>query len=668
MRRLALLFLLLVASGCATTREITITARPPDTMISVDNGAQRGMGQITATIKFKNADDIHTATATRRGYQDKTISLRRDDLATGVEVDLEPFHRKLTFSTVPIPADITVGGTPITTGPSSQAETVLNFTLDDQDNWTKYDVVASRPGWESAKISVTWTDASADYVLQLQPKRKNITITTNPPGSAVTLDGTALGTGPAVAKNVAFPYDNNSNQFPVKRVTVAKAGYDPVERDISWDDGKTDYEIDPIAHQKTVRILTDPAGAAVTIDGKPVSPGPDGVPVTQLTYVPINDNGDLPVFTATISKKTAESDWYPTTLMIPWDEGRSEYSATLREIMTRHVPLTTIALERDQDGVWQTVARQTDTTGMKDVSEGPGKDPPTLLFQAPRGNSIGTLAVNPNGGQIVFTLVSGSSKADLRSQIMAISTSGPSSVDEITDGKSLDLMPSFAPDGTQIVFSSNRAGKRLNVWRKALDGSIGIEQLTESDEQDLWPMIDAAPKPRLFYEVRSDSQPDPQLYMAPLDGRSRTDLAAIPVTQPRVSPRADSVVFTSLNQRTGNREIYKISDHGGMPVDVINDPDSNCYDPSWSKDGGMLAYVSDRSFAIYPVLENGLIVNERDRNPDIWFVDLANSGKPQQVTTNGSIDDCPAWDPSGDSIYFRSNRGGQWGIWKIAVR
>ena len=127
MRRLALLFLLLVASGCATTREITITARPPDTMISVDNGRQRGMGQLTATIKFKNGSDIHTATATRRGYQDKTVSLRRDDLATGVEIDLEPFHRKLTFSCVPIPADITVEGTPITTGPSSQAGTHPEF-------------------------------------------------------------------------------------------------------------------------------------------------------------------------------------------------------------------------------------------------------------------------------------------------------------------------------------------------------------------------------------------------------------------------------------------------------------------------------------------------------------------------------------------------------------
>ena len=122
MRWLGLVFLVLLAA-CSTTREITITARPPDAMIAVDNGAQKGMGQLTATIKFKGGSDVHTVLATRRGYQDKTVSLQRDDPANGIEIDLEPFHRKLTFSTVPIPADIFVDGTPITNGPASQIST-----------------------------------------------------------------------------------------------------------------------------------------------------------------------------------------------------------------------------------------------------------------------------------------------------------------------------------------------------------------------------------------------------------------------------------------------------------------------------------------------------------------------------------------------------------------
>jgi Tol biopolymer transport system component len=667
MRWLAIpLFFLLCA--CSTTREITISARPPDAMISVDNGAQSGMGQITATVVFKNADDVHMVAATRRGYQDKTISLHRDDKANNVEIDLDPFHKHLTFTTVPIPADVYVNGTPITTGPSSQAATTLNFTLDDKDQWTKYEVVAQRQGWDPAKIDVTWTDPSSDYVLQLQAKHKDVTITTNPPGATVSVDDTPVGAAPAVAKGLTFPFDTSLNAYPEKKVTVSKPGYDPVDKEISWDDGKTNYEVDLVPHTKIVRIITDPPGATVVVDGKPADAGPDGVATIQLSYVPINDAGDLPAFNATINKKTSETEWYPLTMPIPWDEGRSEYSATLREIMTRHVSLTSLDFVRDDDGAWQAAPSISDTIAMKDVSEGPGKDPPTQLFQSPKGSCIGTLAMNPNGGQIVFTVYSGSTRNDFRSQILAVDTGGSGAVQELTDGKSIDLMPSFTPDGTQIVYSSNRAGRHFNVWRKNVDGTGGIDQLTYFNEQDLWPTIDSFPKPRLFYEVRSDSLPDPQLYMAPVDSNQRTDLTPLPVRQPRVSPRADSLLYTAVNERTGNREIYRISDRGGMPMDITNDPDSQCYDPCWSKDGSMMAYVSDRGMATYPVLQDNRIVDMRTHDADIWIVDLSPTDHPEQITTNGSVDDNPVWDPGGTFIYFRSNRGGQWAIWKIGVK
>jgi hypothetical protein len=660
---------LLLLTACATTRQITITAKPSDSVISVDNGAQRGMGQLTATISFRGASDLHTATASRHGYPDKSVTLRRDDLATGIEIDLDPYHKRMNFSVVPVPALITVDGMPIASGEVTQASTIQNFTLDEQDNWNKYTVVATREGWDPAKITVTYSDPSPDYVLQLQPKRKDITITTDPPGATVSVEDNPAGTSPAVVKGLEFPFDNNNNQFPVKRIKVDKPGYDTLEKDISWDDGKTDYQIELIPHQKTVRILTDPNGATVTIDGNPAPPGPDGVPTAPLTYLPLNDAGDLPVHIATISKKTDETEWYPTTMPIAWEEGRTEYSVSLREIMTRRVPLVSVDPERDADGVWQMVPRESETTAMKDVGEGAGKDAPTLLFQAPKGSSIGSLAVNPNGGQIVFTVLSGNTKLDFRSQILAINTTGPGSLLEVTDGKSLDVMPSFTPDGLQIVFSSNRAGRRLNVWRKSLGGSVGIEQLTSYEEQDLWPMIDALPKPRVFYEVLSDSQPDPQLYVGPVDGGgTRTDLTMIPVSQPRVSPRADSVLFVTVNERTGNREIYRIGDKGGSPIDLTNDPDSDCYDPAWSKDGTMIAYTCDRAFAVYPVLDGGRVVDQRHRNADIWVMDIIHSTPPVQITSNGSVDDCPVWDPSGNFIYFRSNRGGQWGIWKTAAR
>jgi hypothetical protein len=660
--------LLLLPCACATTRQYTFTAKPSDATIIVDNGPQRAIGQLTTQITFKNGGDVHNVTASRTGYQDKTLALHRDDKDSSIEIDLDEMQRRLSFSVLPVAGVIAIDGSPLSSDPVSQFSTVQNFTVDSDGNWTKYDVTATREGWEPAKLTVTWTDSSADYVLQLRPRRKDLSITTNPPGAIVSVDGQDIGAGPAVAKSVEFPYDNSSGQYLVRKVRVSKPGYEPVEKQISWDDGKTDYQIDLVPYEKIVRIQTDPIGATVVIDGKPANPGPDGVPTADLIFVPQDDRGTLPVFNAVVTKKTAETEWYPVNLSIPWDGGKTDYSATLKEIMTRHVPLLSIDMERDPDGVWQILPRESDTIGMKDVSEGPGKEPPAQLYQAPSGSSIGTLAVNPAGSQILFTLVSGNTRLDLRSQIFGIDATGPGNLQEITDGKALDIMPSFTPDGNQIVFASNRAGRRLNIWRRSLNGGAGIEQLTSSDEQDLWPMIDAAPRARLFYEALSDSQPDPQLYMAPVDGGPRMDLTTIPVNQPRISPRADAILFTSLNQRTGNREIYRIPDRGGPPVDLTNDPDSDCYDPVWSMDGNMIAYVSDRGYASYPVQRDGQVVDERHRNADIWIIDLAHPDKPIQVTTNGSVDDCPTWDPSGSYIYFRSNRGGQWGIWRISVK
>ena len=157
----------------------------------------------------------------------------------------------------------------------------------------------------------------------------------------------------------------------------------------------------------------------------------------------------------------------------------------------------------------------------------------------------------------------------------------------------------------------------------------------------------------------------PSFTKRPVEGGPRLDLTTISVGQPRISPRADSIIFTSTNSRTGNREIYRIPDKGGPPVNLTNDPDSDCYDPVWSKDGSQIAYVSDRGVA--DISDRGL-EEDRRRNADIWIMDLARADKPIQVTTNASVDDCPAWDPSGNALYFRSNRGGQWGIWKVAVK
>jgi Tol biopolymer transport system component len=154
-----------------------------------------------------------------------------------------------------------------------------------------------------------------------------------------------------------------------------------------------------------------------------------------------------------------------------------------------------------------------------------------------------------------------------------------------------------------------------------------------------------------------DTRPDPRIYMTQIGTIFQTDLTMLGGMQPRVSPKNDAIVFSAANEKTGKRDIYLVSDKGGVPQNITNTPDDDDFDANWSKDGSKIVYTSD----------HGTSPDGR-RNFDIWMIDLANPQQPTQLTTNASYDDCPVFDVTGSSIFFRSNRGGQWGIWRLPVR
>ena len=266
---------------------------------------------------------------------------------------------------------------------------------------------------------------------------------------------------------------------------------------------------------------------------------------------------------------------------------------------------------------------------MKDVTEGPAVEPPVRITDLAKGNVIDTLTISPDGQLLLFAVLIDGGKHRLRSQMEIVRADGTGQATMIGDGKTLDITPSFSPDGADF-FSSNRGGRHMSIWQLATNGEGGVTQLTNGDTTDLWPNVDSDPKPRLYYEAMVDSRPDPRLYMTQLGTTLRTDLTQTGGTQPRVSPKADSVLFTLVNEKTGKREIYKMSDHGGGAVNLTNNPDFDYFDPVWSKDGNKIAFVSDR-----------MADPDGRHNYDIYTLDLLHPDKPTRVTTNGSWDDNP---------------------------
>lgn len=654
-RCLALAMLLaLMAAGCAAqTKTYQMTATPPDAEFSID-GVPSGRGPIRREFTFDTSRPSHRVAVTRLGYDDEVLVISPNSKPR-IDVKLAKKHRDVFFTVQPAPAVLTIDGKPVNDGePVQNYSTRLEFTVDNRNVWTSYVVRAERANYQPAEIVISWPDRGPQYTLNLEPMRKDIAISSEPSGATVYIDDQKIGTTPMLDKGREFPVDPATNEFIPRKLKVVKPGYEPIEKEITWDNAASEYRIDLQAKTKTVRISTEPRDAIVEIDGQPLKRDASGVAKMQLQFPPINDAGDLKTYNVTVSKAaTTDGEWEPAKLVIGWDGGKTDYPVKLKEILSRPIALLTAKWTHDGQQ-WLVEPKEITTIAMKDVGEGPDRPRPVLLSQLPKGTSIDTLAVSPDGSRVLFTVLA-KDKDAFRSQMYVVRTDGSGGTDLFSDGKSLDLTPSFTPGGEDIVFASNRAGRKLSIWRMAASGAPGITQLTNGEANDLYPAVDSDPRPRLFYQSMLDLRSDPRLFSAQVGPTFRTDLQTTGM-QPRVSPKNDVIVFTSINDKTGKRDLYRMPAAGGSPQNLTGTADVDEFDPVWNANGTKLAFASDA----------GVDADNR-HNFDIWILDLTKDEGPKQLTTNGSHDDCPAWDPSGNAIYFRSNRGGQWGIWKLSI-
>ena len=99
------------------------------------------------------------------------------------------------------------------------------------------------------------------------------------------------------------------------------------------------------------------------------------------------------------------------------------------------------------------------------------------------------------------------------------------------------------------------------------------------------------------------------------------------------------IAFTSIRDR--NLEIYVMDADGNNQIRLTNHPEHD-YQPSWSPDGGRIAFVSER---------NG-------GNKQIYVMD--SNGKNVKRLTNGAFDRHPAWSPDGQTIAYHGYEDEEW--------
>jgi Tol biopolymer transport system component len=335
-------------------------------------------------------------------------------------------------------------------------------------------------------------------------------------------------------------------------------------------------------------------------------------------------------------------------------------------------PKTSVSVDllevRPTEGLELTVVRKPTLAYLETIERSPHASAVSRVTA--NGDSavqISAPMISPKEDLLVFTEIIQEDSGTTYSNIFKL-VPGNAAKTSVTFGKWLDSDPSFTPDGQHLVFGSNRTSQYRSLWRVPLGREGGLTKLTGSHADDSFPSVSPSGSSVIYASVPR-YEDDMQVWA--LEAGFQTQLRE--GGQPQISPDGKHIVFVrydktskanpkqvkSISQKRpipGRMQLWAMNDEGGEETQLTANLDYDACDPRWSPDGQWIVFASDEG-----------LDSERRHNFDIWAMRPDGTGKTQ-LTTNGSLDDNPCWDRSGRFIYFRSNRGGTWNIWRFEPR
>lgn len=225
------------------------------------------------------------------------------------------------------------------------------------------------------------------------------------------------------------------------------------------------------------------------------------------------------------------------------------------------------------------------------------------------------------------------SKRDSNKEEIYVMRYDGSKLTRLTFNEFRDLRPGPSPDGTTLVFESDRDG-HFQLYVMGVDGS-GTTRVTNSPKDDTQATWSPNGQRIAFVSNRTGSN---HVYVMGASGSGETQVTDSlngADASPSWSPDSKRIVFQS--SRDGNDEIYIVDADGKNLTRLTNDPASDGH-PSISNDGKRIAFESNRSGSYQVYVMN---------------IDGSNVHPVTSIAENRRPNWCPSCD---DRIVFVSNR------------